>query len=95
MNRAKVDLINREYQWGFTTDLDTEQAPKGLNESIIQFISAKKNEPSWVLDYRLKAFRHWQTLAEPSWSAVQYEPINYQNLCYYSAPKQKTQSPKV
>ncbi len=87
------DLAERDYQWGFVTDIEDEQVPKGLNEGIIRTISAKKHEPEFMLDWRLKAFRHWVSLekadAEPKWANVKYAPINYQDIVYYSAPKQK------
>ncbi len=81
----------REYKWGFTTDIDTEIAPKGLNEDIIRYISAKKNEPQFLLEWRLKAFRHWLTMEEPKWPNVKYPPIDYQDAYYYAAPKQQKQ----
>jgi Fe-S cluster assembly protein SufB len=87
------ELAQREYKWGFVTDIGEDKAPKGLNESIIRFISAKKNEPEFMLEWRLRAFRHWLTLeqshAEPKWANVKYPPIDYQDIYYYSAPKQK------
>lgn len=86
--------MDNEYKYGFTTDIETEAVPKGLNEEIIRIISAKKNEPEWMLEYRLKAFRHWQTLIEPTWAHVSYTPIDFQDICYYSAPKKKTDGPK-
>jgi Fe-S cluster assembly protein SufB len=82
-------LANREYKWGFITDIEADAAPRGLNEEIIRFISLKKKEPDWLLDWRLKAFRQWRTMEEPHWSNVHYDPIDYQNIIYYSAPKQK------
>ena len=75
------------YKYGFTTDIESDKAPKGLNEDIVRFISAKKNEPEWLTDWRLDAFRRWQTMAEPKWARVHYPPIDYQDLYYYSAPK--------
>ncbi len=75
------------YKYGFTTDIESEKAPKGLNEDIVRFISAKKNEPEWLTEWRLDAFRRWQTMAEPQWARVHYPPIDYQDLYYYSAPK--------
>ena len=87
------DLSGDKYKYGFVTDIDSETAPKGLNEDVIRFISAKKNEPDWLLDYRLKAFAYWKTLKEPTWAKVDYEKIDFQDLYYYSAPKQKI-SPK-
>ncbi len=83
------DLTQSEYKWGFVTDIEADEAPKGLNEDIIRFISAKKNEPEWMLEWRLKAFRHWLTMKEPNWANVKYEPIDYQDTRYYSAPKKK------
>lgn len=79
-----------EYKYGFTTDIETEAFPKGLNENIIRLISSKKSEPEWMLDYRLKSYRHWLTLIEPTWAAVKYPKIDFQALAYYSAPKAKT-----
>lgn len=88
-----------EYKYGFSTDIEMETVPKGLNEDILKLISAKKNEPQWVLDYRLKAYRHWLTLTEPSqqknkWAQVNYPPIDFQDLTYYAAPKQKVDTKK-
>ena len=87
------DLAERDYKWGFVTDIEDERVPKGLNEEIIRIISDKKHEPEFMLDWRLKAFRHWVSLekaeAEPTWANIKYEPIDYQNIVYYSAPKQK------
>ncbi len=83
------ELANQEYQYGFVTDLDTDVAPRGLNEDIIRLISKKKNEPEWLLDWRLQAFRHWVTLAEPTWQHVAYGPVDYQDIIYYAAPKPK------
>jgi Fe-S cluster assembly protein SufB len=83
-----------EYKYGFTTDIETEEFPKGLSEDIIRLISAKKNEPDWMLDYRLKSYRHWLTLTEPTWAAVTYPKIDFQDLTYYSAPKTKIDASK-
>jgi len=83
------DQTNSDYKYGFTTDIEMEAFPKGLNEDIIRQLSAKKEEPEFLLEYRLKAFRHWQTLEEPSWPNVDYPKVNYQDLFYYAAPKQK------
>ena len=80
-------LVNREYQYGFTTDIEADTLPPGLSEDTVRFISAKKSEPQWLLDWRLKAFRRWQTMTEPHWSNVVYPPIDYQAASYYSAPK--------
>jgi len=87
------ELAQQEYKWGFVTEIGEDRAPKGLNEDIIRFISAKKNEPEFMLEWRLKALRHWMTLeknqAEPKWANIHYSPIDYQGISYYSAPKQK------
>ena len=80
---------NYEYKYGFTTDIQSETVGKGLNEDIVRQISAKKNEPEWMLDYRLKAYRHWLTMKEPTWALVHYPKIDFQDLTYYSAPKSK------
>jgi Fe-S cluster assembly protein SufB len=85
------EVTNREYQFGFSTDIETDSAPKGLNEDIIRLISSKKNEPEWLLEWRLKAFRHWQKLTPPAWQNFSYPEIDYQDIIYYSAPKQKKQ----
>jgi Fe-S cluster assembly protein SufB len=87
-------LVQQEYKYGFVTDVETESAPPGLNEDIIRLISHKKKEPEWLLEWRLKAFRHWLTMKEPKWQFVKYPPINFQDITYYSAPKQKTDGPK-
>ena len=85
------DLVDQEYKYGFVTEIEADTVPRGLNEEIVRLISAKKNEPSFMLDWRLKAYRHWVKLekseAEPKWANVHYPPIDYQNLIYYSAPK--------
>src|SRR5262249_11760209 len=86
------ELANREYKYGFVTDIETESVPKGLSEDIIRLISAKKHEPEFMLNWRLKAFRHWQTMEEPRWwPNLKIAPIDYQDIVYYSAPKQKKQ----
>ncbi|HWE95915.1 MAG TPA: Fe-S cluster assembly protein SufB [Tepidisphaeraceae bacterium] len=85
-------LANREYKWGFITDIEADAAPAGLNEEIIRFISLKKGEPDWMLQWRLKAYRHWLTMEEPRWAMVHYPPIDYQNTIYYSAPKPSKKS---
>jgi len=87
-------LVKQEYKYGFYTDVETESAPPGLNEDIIRLISRKKNEPAWLTDWRLKAFRHWQTLTEPTWPKVHHEVIDYQAITYYSAPKKAADGPK-
>jgi Fe-S cluster assembly protein SufB len=78
-----------QYKYGFTTDIESEKAPKGLSEKIVRYISDKKNEPAWMLEWRLEAFRRWLTMQEPDWARVRYAKIDYQNLHYYSAPKRK------
>jgi len=87
------DLADREYKWGFVTDIEEERVPKGLNEETIRLISAKKKEPEFMLQWRLKAYHHWASLekaeAEPKWANIKYGPINYQEITYYSAPKRK------
>jgi Fe-S cluster assembly protein SufB len=80
-------LVNREYQYGFTTDIEADTLPPGLNEDVIRFISAKKQEPAWLLEWRLKAYRRWLTMTEPHWANVTYPPIDYQAVSYWSAPK--------
>ena len=82
-----------QYKYGFVTDIESELAPKGLNEDIVRYISAKKNEPQWLLDWRLEAFRRWKTMTEPTWARVDYPPVDFQDLHYYAAPK-KTPGPK-
>ncbi len=77
-----------EYKYGFVTEIEADEAPKGLNEGTIRFISAKKKEPEWMLEWRLKAYRHWLKMEEPTWPNVKYDPIDYQDIIYYSAPKQ-------
>ncbi len=80
-------LANREYKYGFVTDVESDIIPKGLNEEIIKIISQKKQEPEWMLEWRLKSFRHWQKMEEPHWPNVEYPPVDYQDIIYYSAPK--------
>jgi Fe-S cluster assembly protein SufB len=83
------ELTEREYTAGFVTDIESESAPPGLNEGIVRLISSKKGEPDWLLEWRLKAYRHWLTMTEPRWQNVHYPPIDYQSAVYYSAPKTK------
>ena len=85
VRRIDVD----QYKYGFVTDIESDKAPKGLSEDIVRFISAKKNEPEWMLAWRLDAYRRWLTMREPTWARVKYGPIDYQDLYYYSAPKKK------
>ena len=80
-----------QYKYGFITDVEMELAPKGLNEDIVRYISAKKGEPAWMTEWRLEAFLRWKTMREPNWARVEYPPIDYQDLYYYSAPKPKKQ----
>src|SRR5881398_2376167 len=87
-------LVKQEYKYGFYTDVETDSAPPGLNEDIIRLISSKKNEPAFMLEWRLKAYRHWLTIKEPTWPHVHYSPIDYQKAVYYSAPKKKGDGPK-
>jgi Fe-S cluster assembly protein SufB len=88
-NEILEEITSSEYKYGFVTDIESENAPMGLSEDIVRYISAKKNEPEFMLEYRLKAYRHWLTLKEPEWAHIHYPPINFQNIIYYSAPKQK------
>ncbi|GBD27023.1 FeS cluster assembly protein SufB [bacterium HR30] len=88
---AKIEeLVSREYQHGFYTPIEEETLPPGLNEDIVRLISAKKNEPAWLTEWRLKAYRHWLTMKEPTWQNVRYQPIDYNAIHYYSAPKMKS-----
>ena len=93
-NRTIESLTDQTYKYGFVTDIATESAPRGLNEDIIRLISAKKGEPTFVLEWRLKAYRHWLTLKEPTWAKVHYPPIDYQDMTYYSGPILKPDAPK-
>ncbi len=85
---------SEEYKYGFYTDIETDTLPPGLNEDVVRLISAKKKEPDWLLQWRLKAYRHWLTMTEPTWQNVHYEPIDYQSIIYYSAPKQAKDRPQ-
>jgi Fe-S cluster assembly protein SufB len=87
-------FVNKEYEFGFVTDVESDAAPRGLTEDTVRLISRKKNEPEFMLEYRLKAFRHWLTLKEPIWPNVHYPPIDFQDIIYYSAPKQNKDGPK-
>jgi Fe-S cluster assembly protein SufB len=87
-------FVKKEYQYGFITDIEAESAPPGLNEEIVRFISLKKQEPEWLLEWRLKAYRHWLTMKEPHWPHVQYPPIDYRDIVFYSAPKAPKNAPK-
>ena len=85
------EFTESEYKWGFVTDIEEEDFPKGLNEDIIREISKKKNEPDWLTDWRLKAYKNWQKMVEPKWPKVKYPEIDFQDIRYYSAPKKKPQ----
>ena len=80
-------IASREYKYGFVTDIEADSIPAGLSEDVIRLISAKKGEPEWLLEWRLKAYRHWLTMTEPEWANVTYPPVDYQDIVYYSAPK--------
>ena len=82
-------MAKSQYKYGFVSDIEEERAPKGLNEDVIRFISEKKGEPDWLLDWRLKAYRHWLTMQEPKWAKIHYGPIDYQAIHYYAAPAKK------
>jgi Fe-S cluster assembly protein SufB len=89
MSSVLEQLVNKPYEHGFRTEIESETAPKGLNEDTIRLISLKKNEPEWLLEFRLKAYRHWLTMQEPHWPNVKYPKIDFQDIIYYSAPKAK------
>ncbi len=82
-------LVKQEYKYGFVTDVESESAPPGLSEDTIRLISAKKKEPQWLTDWRLKAYRHWLTMPEPTWQFVKYPKIDFQDITYFSQPKPK------
>ncbi|HEU4924892.1 MAG TPA: Fe-S cluster assembly protein SufB, partial [Burkholderiales bacterium] len=88
------ELLRRDYPHGFVTDLETDSLPRGLNEDIIRALSAKKHEPQFMLEWRLKAFRHWLGMTEPHWASVRHPPIDYQEIIYYSAPKSGRERPQ-
>src|SRR6185503_19851397 len=88
------DLVTTEYKYGFYTDVETESAPPGLSEDTIRMISLKKGEPEWLTEWRLKAYRQWLTMQEPTWSKVHHEKINYLDIVYFSQPKPKKDAPK-
>ncbi len=92
--RQTVKEVSGEYKYGFVTEIDTEKAPKGLNEDVIRFISAKKKEPEWLLDWRLKAYDKWLTMEEPKWAMVNYPEIDFQDIYFYAAPKSSEDGPK-
>ena len=89
MNNTLQELVSQPYRHGFVTDIETEVAAKGLSEDTVRMISAKKNEPAWLLEFRLKALRHWLTMKDPAWAKLQHPPIDFQNISYYAAPKKK------
>ncbi len=88
-NEFVKQVADKKYKYGFTTDVNTEIIPKGLNEDVIRLISAKKGEPEWLLDFRLKAFAHWQTMEMPTWAHLRMPEIDYQAISYYADPTQK------
>jgi Fe-S cluster assembly protein SufB len=90
-NETIEQIAQQEYKYGFVTDIESDVAPPGLSEETIRLISAKKEEPEWLLEFRLRSFRHWLTMKEPEWANIHYPPIDYQAISYYSAPKQKKQ----
>jgi Fe-S cluster assembly protein SufB len=87
-------IANQEYKWGFVSDIEADAIPRGLSEDVVRLISAKKREPEWLLEWRLKAYRHWLTMTEPTWANVHYPAIDYQDIIYYAAPKSKGNAPK-
>ncbi len=91
---AIQDFTNQQYKYGFVSDVDAETIPRGLSEDVVRLISAKKREPDWLLEWRLKAYRTWLTMREPAWQNVHYPPIDYQDMVYYSAPKPRADGPK-
>ncbi len=93
-NASVIELANREYQYGFTTEIDTELIPRGLSEEVVRLISAKKREPAFMLEWRLKAYRQWLTMTEPRWQNVTFNKVDYQDIIYYAAPKAKKDGPK-
>jgi len=93
-NKEVKDRLNQEYKYGFHTDIESDTAPRGINEDIVRFISEKKGEPEWLLNWRLKALRHWLTLTEPKWPHVKYPEIDFQDIICYSAPKKQGDGPK-
>jgi Fe-S cluster assembly protein SufB len=93
-NRALQELADSDYKYGFVSDIEADTLPPGLDEETVAFISAKKEEPAWLLDWRMKAFRHWLKMEEPTWAHVDYPPIDYQGVSYYSAPKSPEDGPK-
>ena len=88
------DLVKQKYQHGFVTEIEQELVPPGLDEDVVRLISRKKGEPAFMTDWRLKAFRHWLTMTEPTWAHVRYTPIDYQSISYFAAPKNQADAPK-
>ena len=88
------ELASREYKAGFVTDIEADAVAPGLSEDVVRLISAKKGEPEWLLEWRLKALRHWFTMTEPTWANVKYPPIDYQSIVYFSAPKSRKNAPR-
>ena len=86
-NRELKAIAAKDYEWGFVTDIESETIPPGLDEDTVRFISAKKGEPEWLLQWRLEALARWRTMTEPTWAFVKYPPIDYQAIRYYAAPK--------
>ena len=86
--RQVESVTSERYKYGFVTDIEQDMAPKGLSEDIVRFISAKKNEPEWLLEWRLRAYRLWLEMPEPNWAKVDFPPLDYQDAYYYAAPKQ-------
>ena len=89
-----MDVLTREYPYGFVTEIEEDSVPAGLGEDIIRTISTKKNEPEWMLEWRLRAYGQWLTMKEPTWANVHYPTIDYQAIRYYSAPKGRSEGPK-
>jgi Fe-S cluster assembly protein SufB len=94
MNPELESLTKREYEWGFVTDIEQDSLPPGLDEDVVRFISKRKREPEWLLEWRLKAYRHWRTMQEPHWALIEHPPIDYQAISYWAAPKEKKDAPK-
>ena len=93
-NQQIIDsAIKQEYEYGFVTDIDQDTIAPGLSDDVIKFISSKKNEPDWLLDWRLKAYHRWLKMEEPDWSKLNYSKIDFQSISYYSAPKKQKKCP--
>ena len=93
-NKVVIDAMQKGYEHGFITDIEAESLPPGLNEDVVRWISAKKNEPEFMLEWRLRAYRHWLTMKQPNWSHLSIEPIDYQAISYFSAPKSAADRPQ-